>query len=452
MLTIGLAALFSTLLIFSGAMTSFLAHEGVSDFISLYARSALVSVLVVAILVVGASLAGKSLPIKVLSGVGGVIHLVACAFFCYLVLVGDQGAAFTCFGGAASGIGCGLLCLTWGKLFSRFSLSGALLNVAVASCSAAIVYACIMIAPTLASVGVFMVCAAVAAVTPSLFGGGSDGAAEARARGQRGSSLPAFFGVVAEPAFGLLVFAFIMGLTCYTYMEWYSDYLLASFFASSILVVLAFLRLKKPIVRPLYRNVIPLLAIIMLAVSSMSKAVAGGSAAEMFCMFLLYSFAATLTIATLCAIAHASEFSSDFIYSIALVLFAAASLIGLSLSEILSGETIGIAVTVVTTVYAAVMLVARSMHSGDDSADAENGLDEGGSETMRDRCDSLSSEHALTERESEILVLLAQGHASAELSEMLFISPNTVRTHIHNMYRKLGVASREELFQLVRSR
>ena len=71
---------------------------------------------------------------------------------------------------------------------------------------------------------------------------------------------------------------------------------------------------------------------------------------------------------------------------------------------------------------------------------------------MRDRCDSLSSEHALTERESEILVLLAQGHASAELSEMLFISPNTVRTHIHNMYRKLGVASREELFQLVRSR
>ena len=454
LLTVGLAALFSTLLIFSGAMTSFLAHEGVSDFISLYARSALVSVLVVAASVAGFSLAGKSIPLKAISGVGGVVHLVASAFFCYLVLAGDQGASLTCFGGAASGVGCGLLCLVWGKLFSRFPLSGALLNVAAASCVAAIVYACIMLAPTLAGVGVFMVCAAVCAVTPSLFDHRALLEHEStKGRGsEKASSLPSFFGVVAEPALGLLVFAFIMGITCYTYTEWYSDYLLASFVASAILVVLAFLRLKKPIVQPLYRNIIPLLAIIMLAVSSMSTALSGESATEMFCMFLLYSFAVTLTVATLCAIAHASEFSSDFIYSIALVLFAAASLVGLSCSEILSEETISVVVTAVTTLYAAVMLVARSIRQSGDALIDEDGLEEDGSQTLGERCADLARAYSLTDREHEILELLARGYASAELSETLFISPNTVRTHIHNMYRKLGVASREDLSQLVRDR
>lgn len=435
-------------------MTSFLSHEGVSDFISLYARAALVSVLVVAALVAGFSLAGKSVPFKVVSGVGGVIHLVASAFFCYLVLAGDQGATLTCFGGAASGVGCGLLCLVWGKLFSRFPLSSALLNVAAAGCAAAIVYACIMLVPALAGVGIFMVCAAVCAVTPSLFDHRTLAEHEgSKGRGsEKASSLPSFFGVVAEPALGLLVFAFIMGITCYTYMEWYPDYLLAAFAAAAILVILAFLRLKKPIVQPLYRSIIPLLAIIMLAVSSLSTALPGESATEMFCMFLLYSFAATLTVATLCAIAHASEFSSDFIYSIALVLFAAASLVGLSCSEILSEETISVVVTAVTTLYAAVMLVARSVRQGGDSRNDEDGLEDGGSNQIGERCAELARVYSLTDREHEIFELVARGYASAELSETLFISPNTVRTHIHNMYRKLGVTSREELSRLVRNR
>ena len=36
------------------------------------------------------------------------------------------------------------------------------------------------------------------------------------------------------------------------------------------------------------------------------------------------------------------------------------------------------------------------------------------------------------------------------IGEELVISPNTVRTHIHNIYRKLDVTSREDILRIVR--
>ena len=62
---------------------------------------------------------------------------------------------------------------------------------------------------------------------------------------------------------------------------------------------------------------------------------------------------------------------------------------------------------------------------------------------------SLPPPYSLTGREREILGYLALGHSGAYISEELLISPNTVRTHIHNIYRKVGVASREDIVRLV---
>ena len=55
-----------------------------------------------------------------------------------------------------------------------------------------------------------------------------------------------------------------------------------------------------------------------------------------------------------------------------------------------------------------------------------------------------------TAREQEILAYLAEGHSGAYISDVLFISPNTVRTHIHNIYRKLDVSSREDILRLTK--
>ena len=48
----------------------------------------------------------------------------------------------------------------------------------------------------------------------------------------------------------------------------------------------------------------------------------------------------------------------------------------------------------------------------------------------------------LTPRELEVLGLLAQGHANAEIGERLLISTNTVRNHVQSVLTKLGARSR----------
>lgn len=50
----------------------------------------------------------------------------------------------------------------------------------------------------------------------------------------------------------------------------------------------------------------------------------------------------------------------------------------------------------------------------------------------------------LSQRENEILILLSEGFRMKEISEKLFISLNTVRTHIRHIYEKLQVNTRIE--------
>jgi len=52
---------------------------------------------------------------------------------------------------------------------------------------------------------------------------------------------------------------------------------------------------------------------------------------------------------------------------------------------------------------------------------------------------------SLTEREQEVLSLLAEGARPKEVAQQLSISPKTVGTHIQNLLGKLGVHSRAEL-------
>jgi LuxR family maltose regulon positive regulatory protein len=51
---------------------------------------------------------------------------------------------------------------------------------------------------------------------------------------------------------------------------------------------------------------------------------------------------------------------------------------------------------------------------------------------------------SLTDRENEVLQLVAKGHSNKAIQEQLFISNNTVRTHIKNLYGKLGVNNRTQ--------
>jgi DNA-binding NarL/FixJ family response regulator len=51
----------------------------------------------------------------------------------------------------------------------------------------------------------------------------------------------------------------------------------------------------------------------------------------------------------------------------------------------------------------------------------------------------------LSQREREIVALVAQGFKNKEMAEKMFISEQTVKNHLHNIFDKLGVSDRLEL-------
>lgn len=56
----------------------------------------------------------------------------------------------------------------------------------------------------------------------------------------------------------------------------------------------------------------------------------------------------------------------------------------------------------------------------------------------------------LSKREIEVLQLLAEGHSNQEIADHLFVSLNTTKTHISNIYAKLGVSRRTQAVQKAR--
>ncbi len=261
--------------------------------------------------------------------------------------------------------------------------------------------------------------------------------------------------MVVAPGLGLLVFAFAMAVMRTAFNESQNAYLAALALDAATLLAYTTLRKKRFALRGgMHQTFLPLMAMVLLAATSISASVGSGSGLVSFLTYALYALAAILTLATLCAIANAGEFSADLVFSTAVLLFCAASFAGQSFASVLDDDLVHVAVTVTTTLYAFVMVLSSYMRRTRDAHDeqraAEHAEDEATPASSPDRCAQLADAHNLTAREQEILAYLAEGHSGAYISDVLFISPNTVRTHIHNIYRKLDVSSREDILRLTK--
>jgi DNA-binding NarL/FixJ family response regulator len=87
----------------------------------------------------------------------------------------------------------------------------------------------------------------------------------------------------------------------------------------------------------------------------------------------------------------------------------------------------------------AIHLASRGMHLLPRSAAAGGLLTSG-----------IQGAELLTPREAEVLELLQDGAANAEIAHELSIGIETVRTHARHIFRKLGIGSRRELTRLAR--
>lgn len=75
----------------------------------------------------------------------------------------------------------------------------------------------------------------------------------------------------------------------------------------------------------------------------------------------------------------------------------------------------------------------------------------GATDSLR-TCEVIAQEFGLTPREQQIMHSIISGRSRKEIAEDLFVAPNTIKTHLHNLYGKLDVHSEAELKAFIAKR
>lgn len=468
-LVIGLGSLFSTLLIYSGTVISFLRFEQAETFMGTFAETTLLAATLIGALFVGIALAGKKLPFRLLSALGALCYLCSSLAFVSFAWFGSYGGASVVALAVVVALSDLCLALSWGRLCARFKIKRALVVVSLAS----IVSACLCtLYSTLPLPGVtvlFVLASIVAVIVPlacfdATRHGKQEPSSTQETAGETRTTVASLAGVIAAPGLGLIVFAFVMALMRTSFSQSQNAYFAMLVLDAIALLAYALLRKKPFSLRgSMHQTFLPLMAMILLAATSIASTIGQGFEVVTYLTYALYALAAILTLATLCGIAHAGEFSSDLVFSLAVLLFAAASFFGQSFASYLDDGLVHVAVTVTTTLYAFAMVLTSYVGRQSDvrwanderkpSREATENLPQEtwtSAAAPEDPCERLATTYKLTAREQEILSFLAEGHSGSYISDVLFISPNTARTHIHNIYRKLEVSSREDILRMTK--
>jgi DNA-binding CsgD family transcriptional regulator len=140
------------------------------------------------------------------------------------------------------------------------------------------------------------------------------------------------------------------------------------------------------------------------------------------------------------------------VVGISVCLLSLSLLLGYFLSQVsLTGEERGRLSLILSLCYVVFILISPAIQlwrvRRDNLTDVEPlpGREKDG---LNDTCDALSERFGISRREKEVLYYVGLGYNSSYIARILFISDGTVRSHLKNIYRKLGVSSRMEVLEL----
>ncbi len=302
--------------------------------------------------------------------------------------------------------------------------------------------------------------------------------------------------VLIVPFVGLLMFAFMMGVRKFFVFEVVSAEVLGVVVGAMLVGPLCALRRVRPLLPFIYQVLVPAFVLVLIVCNSFMAGTVPMFVAA-YASYVFYGAMGILALASLCAMAHAREFPVALIYSLTVACFAAASGLGVFCGSLplFEAENGGPVLLVISTCYFAFLLavplfgawwrersgafalaeddvaVGDGAASGDvaghgrrkgpfggragescslvGAAGSGQASAEAGRLDVEGRCEKTAEKFGLSPRETEILGYLGRGHGIVFIANTLVISESTVRTHVKNIYRKLGVNSREELLQLV---
>ena len=539
----GFACLLATLLLYSAAAMPFQRFMNLPDFVGIlgYALRSGVLAGVVGALVVGLGF-GRVLSHMVVRAFFMLAFVVGNASFCAMALGGAWPEWTFLPVGICVGAGCLGELLAWGRILARYNLRQATGVVAASAVLAALVGWAQLHVGEAAAVALFVLCTLACAALPFVFapfgdawaksgaptveageygkktrdrhndqaqgmhGGQTDGVHDDQAwdvyddqvqnalasklptseRVRGASTVPgrlrSFLEMTFVPGVGLALFAMLMAVRGELFFENYSEYVVIQVVVALLLLACMLLPPSTPLLRAVYRGLIPVLSVAMLVFNYFSESLLGGSPFELTFVLVLYTVAALLTLSTLVGMAHAAEYPSDLVVCVGVALFCLVTVFTQVACANIGADPAQVRTLIVVTsgLYAAGMVVyalwrgLRADHeafvgAGDlgygrgagsvafrtastlEDAPAPDASDVLlGEASLEARCDELARTYGLTAREHEVLSFLAHGHNGVYIGEELVISPNTVRTHIHNIYRKLDVTSREDILRIVR--
>lgn len=105
----------------------------------------------------------------------------------------------------------------------------------------------------------------------------------------------------------------------------------------------------------------------------------------------------------------------------------------------------------VFVLFSMVLFLSRPAPVVAPALDARPATDAAEHEEARDHIaiERLAEHHALTPRETEVLLWLGKGRSLPYIADQLFVTTGTIKTHTIHIYRKLGVNSKQELLDFL---
>ena len=335
--------------------------------------------------------------------------------------------------GAAIGAGLAVVVVGWCRLLARFGLRRSLVGLGIACGAAALAGLGFEMDVLPQPLSAFMAFALAGAVAPAIDSLRSSVESEESVVGDNAVEQDApvehlwdsMRTMVFNPCLGLCLFLFVMSARGFVFMG-YEHIGASSVIVAAVLAVVLARFWPGFSLATIYRVLLPVAAAIFIVLSSFPV----GTMSFSLGFLVSHSVMATvalLALASLAAVARAGEFSP-----VAVLLVCAMAYF----------------VYILISPLADYYRMFRETDGAEDlreraSRDSAQPLDYDGV------CAALADKRNLSAREREILPYIARGHRPAYVADLLCISEHTVRTHLRNMYRKLGINSREELIQLV---
>jgi DNA-binding CsgD family transcriptional regulator len=363
--------------------------------------------------------------------------------------------AFSAVAGLCSGFGTLVLALHWASYFSSYDLRNILLRLCLLLSASAIVNTVFAQLSADAQLAFYFLSTLAGTLGPlwrQLHCRMPDEHPGVTSDLKPATALRRLFSVVGVPFVGFLLFALTMAVRKVLVLDFIFAEGLGTVAEGLIVAPLCFTRLEKPLMPFVYQVFLPVVAATLILVNSLPGE-GVGAVPQALGLYVFFGIIGILALVLFTATAGAREFSVPLRFGFALSAFCVVSLIGLAFRDIpLIGEGFDLLLLSLSTLYLVYLMLSpglrawRSMY-----APAEGDAASPAWANFVPRLEQLAALHGLSQRESEIMAYIGRGYSPAFIAKKLFLSDSTVRSHVKNIYRKLEVSSREELFWLIDS-